>query len=50
MEVKNQEDLSKFLKALDNSVSYDNIDPLQKDNHNIYLIVGKKGLENHSAT
>jgi len=43
MEVKNQEDLSKYLKALDNTVSYDNIDPIQKDNHNIYLIVGKKG-------
>ena len=43
MEVKNQEDLSKYLKALDDTVSYDNIDPIQKDNHNIYLIVGKKG-------
>ena len=43
MEVKNREDLSKFLKAVDNTGSYDNIDPIQKDNHNIYLIVGKKG-------
>lgn len=37
------EDLSKILKPLDKTVNYDNIDPLQKDNHNIYLIIGKKG-------
>ena len=36
-------DYSKFLKSLDKTVNYDNIDPLQKDNHNIWLIVGKKG-------
>ena len=36
-------DYSKYLKSLDKTVNYDNIDPLQKDNHNIWLIVGKKG-------
>ena len=36
-------DYSKFLKSLDKTVQYDNIDTLQKDNHNIWLIVGKKG-------
>ena len=36
-------DISKYLKALDDTVSYDNIDPLQRDNNNIYMIIGKKG-------
>ena len=37
-------DYSKYLKSLDKTVNYDNIDPLQKDNnHNIWLIIGKKG-------
>jgi ABC-type dipeptide/oligopeptide/nickel transport system ATPase component len=36
-------DYSKYLKALDKTVDYDNIDPLQKENHNVFLIVGKKG-------
>ena len=35
-------DISKYLKALDDTVSYDNIDPLQRDNNNIYMIIGKK--------
>jgi hypothetical protein len=37
-------DYSKYLKSLDKTVNYDNIDPLQKDNHNIWLIVGKRVL------
>lgn len=36
-------DYSKFLGSLDNQVNYDNIDPLQKGNHNVWLIVGRKG-------
>jgi hypothetical protein len=37
-------DYSKYLKSLDKTVNYDNIDPLQKDNHNIWLIVRKEGF------
>ena len=36
-------DYSRFLGSLDNQVQYDNIDPLQKGNHNVWLIVGKRG-------
>ena len=36
-------DYSRFLGSLDNQVNYDNIDPLQKGNHNVWLIVGKRG-------
>lgn len=42
--MENKEDLSKYLKALDNTVNYDDkSDPLQKHNHNVHIICGAKG-------
>jgi hypothetical protein len=34
-------DYSRFLKGLDKQVDYDEIDPLQKNSPNVWLIVGK---------
>jgi len=36
-------DYSRFLKGLDKQVDYDEIDPLQKNSPNVWLIVGKRG-------
>lgn len=36
-------DYSRFLTGLDHQVDYDEIDPLQKNSPNVWLIVGKKG-------
>jgi energy-coupling factor transporter ATP-binding protein EcfA2 len=36
-------DFSNLLKALDKQVDYNNVNPIQKENHNVWLIIGRKG-------